>query len=336
MRCNKMFKVQGRKRETAEDGASVYAAAFESAPAGALLLHGEPGCGAMILRANAAAREILGKSEEDLQGAWLTRPGILLSTPEEFADAMVLVDRVLAGDLRHFTVERKIGHRDGLPRLVKLSIAPLIPDAVGEIDGYAIHAVVHIEDITEQRQAQLELQYRAGHDSLTGLINRRRFTETLIQHLAEGRRYGEDGALLLVDIDSFKEINENHGQVVGDRLLKLAAARMAGCLRGSDQIGRLGGDEFAILLPSGGVAEGEKVAEKLLGAFYGSRFGRQEGASDLLLLRSVSMSIGITPLDGSWPDPDAAYSAAYSAMSAAKAAGGDGIAIRHGRRSRPD
>lgn len=324
-----MLMPQLRRRDAVDED-RIYAAAFENAPTGAVLLHGETARGAMILRANAAAREIMGREEEELRGAWLTESGILISSAEEFADALGLVGRVLAGDGRKVTVERQMSHIDGGPRLVKLTISPLDPASVGRIDGHEVHAVMHIEDITEQRQTQLELEYRAGHDTLTGLTNRRRFTELLIQHLAEGRRYGEVGALLMVDIDSFKRVNENYGQAAGDELLRNVAERMRLCLRGSDQIGRLGGDEFAILLPSGGVGEAENVADKLLGVFRGGRMAA--GSENRPATWSeIGLSIGITPLDGSWPDPDTAYSAAYSAMLAAKAAGGDGIAIRHGR-----
>lgn len=319
-----MFSSQLKKRESTDEAARIYAAAFENAPNGAMLLHGEVGKGAMILKANAAARQIMGREEGDLLGAWLTKSGLLISTAEEFADTLGLVERVLSGDRRKVTRERNMAAPDGSPRLLKMTISPLDPTSVGTIDGYEVHAVMHIEDITEERRVELELQYRAGHDGLTGLINRRRFTEMLIQHLAEGRRYGQDGALLMVDIDSFKRVNENYGQSSGDDLLTYAADRMRACLRGSDSVGRMGGDEFAILLPNGGVNEAEKVADKLLGAF-------RTGEGLPVAWEEIGLSIGITPLDGSWPDPDTAYSAAYSAMRAAKAAGGDGIAIRHGR-----
>lgn len=326
----------------AADVSLIYAAAFESAPSGALLLHGETGRGAMILRANAAAREITGRSEDDLRGTWLTRSGLLISTPEEFADSLALVERVLRGDRRRITVERQMLRSDGEKRLLKMTISPLEPESIAPIDDLDVHAVMHIEDITEERQTVLELEYRSGHDGLTDLMNRRRFTETLIQHLAEARRYGDDGALLMVDLDSFKRINEDFGQEAGDEALRIAAQRMRACLRGSDYIGRLGGDEFAILLPSGDIAEAERVADKLLGVFRGwaaveraparveARGLPAEGARPVWA--GLSLSIGIVALDGSWPDPDAAYSAAHSAMRAAKAGGGDGIAIRHGRR----
>jgi diguanylate cyclase (GGDEF)-like protein/PAS domain S-box-containing protein len=338
-----MFKTHTRRNGLAGDTVQIYAAAFESAPSGALLLHGDPDRGAMILRANAAAREITGRSEEELRGAWLTKSGLLLSTPEEFADSLALVQRVLLGDRRRVTVERQMARADGDKRLLKMTFAPLESETIGPVDGYDVHAVMHIEDITEQRQAELELEYRSGHDSLTDLMNRRRFTETLIQHLAEGRRYGYDGALLMVDLDSFKQINEDYGQKAGDAILKAAACSMRSCLRGSDYLARMGGNEFAILLPSGDIAEAERVADKLLGVFRNGEWEPGLTASsdpDTAELAhmldfawaELSLSIGIVALDGSWPDPDAAYSAAYSAMRAAKAAGGDGIAIRHGRR----
>lgn len=327
-----MFKAQA-KRE-GEQATRIWAAAFESAPTGALLLHGRSGRGAMVLRANGAAREITGRGDEELEGVWLTESDILVSSAQEEANSLVLVERVLGGDRRRVTIERRMHRADGEPRLVKMTVAPFDPVEIGRIDGYEVHAIMHIEDITERRQTELELEYRSGHDGLTRLMNRRRFTEVLIQHLAEGRRYGEDGALLMVDIDSFKRINENFGQEIGDAVLKEAANRMRTYLRGSDNLARMGGDEFAILLPNGGITEAERVADKLLGVFRGSEplMVASVGGEDSSDEEEISLSIGIAALDGSWPDPDAAYSAAYSAMYAAKAAGGDGIAIRHGRR----
>src|SRR5690606_21056683 len=150
---------------------------------------------------------------------------------------------------------------------------------------------------------------------------------TLIQRLAEGRRYGEHGALLMIDIDSFKRINEDFGQSIGDAVLKEVAERMRFCLRGSDSVGRMGGDEFAILLPTGGIPEAESVADKLLGVFRGADPLLIPAGSEMVdaAQGDISLSIGIVALDGSWPDPDTAYAAAASAMHAAKAAGGDGI-----------
>src|SRR5690606_37731418 len=103
-----MLMSQVKKRDPGGQTALIYTAAFESAPTGAVLLHGEAGRGAMILRANRAACEIMGREESELRGAWLTKSGILLSSPEEYADALAMVERVLGGDRRRITVERQM------------------------------------------------------------------------------------------------------------------------------------------------------------------------------------------------------------------------------------
>ena len=105
----------------------------------------------------------------------------------------------------------------------------------------------------------------ADHDALTGLFNRRRFEEELERHIAHGRRYGMGGALLLLDLDDFKRVNDDFGHRAGDRVLTAVAVVLKHRLRESDIVARFGGDEFAVLMPVGGVGEATELAE-LLGA----------------------------------------------------------------------
>jgi diguanylate cyclase (GGDEF)-like protein/PAS domain S-box-containing protein len=179
-----------------------------------------------------------------------------------------------------------------------------------------------IRDITERQlrakaleQKNAELSHQADHDALTGLPNRKRFYECLHQSLEKASRNQELVALLFLDLDGFKSINDTLGHNVGDLLLKTVASRLKKCLRGSDTISRLGGDEFTVILPAiPGPEEAAKVAEKIC-----------DGIIQPFILAehtvSVTTSIGISlyPFDGQ--DPEILVKNADVAMYRAKERG---------------
>ena len=127
--------------------------------------------------------------------------------------------------------------------------------------------------MTETRQWAAErvaveerLRHIADHDALTGLYNRRRFEQELDRHIVHGRRYGMDGALLVIDLDRFKQVNDGHGHSAGDRVLAAVASVLRARLRESDILARFGGDEFAVLMPHGGAAEAAELANLVVNA----------------------------------------------------------------------
>ncbi len=126
-------------------------------------------------------------------------------------------------------------------------------------------AVAFVRDITELRRLEARMQYQATHDTLTGLVNRWQFGLRLEQAIAESARQGEPFALLLLDLDDFKAINDGYGHAAGDQVLVEVARRLKGALRASDTLARLGGDEFTVLLqPLSGPGEAEQRAAELL------------------------------------------------------------------------
>ena len=147
------------------------------------------------------------------------------------------------------------------------SISPIVDEA-----GEPINYVAVKEDITERKAAEEKIQHLAYYDALTGLPNRRLLVDRLQQALAANSRTGKAGALLLIDLDNFKTLNDTLGHDVGDLLLQQVGERLAGCVREGDSLARLGGDEFVVMLEdlSGQAQEAatqaEAVGEKILAA----------------------------------------------------------------------
>ena len=133
-------------------------------------------------------------------------------------------------------------------------------------DGRVLYCEGILTDIGRLKRQEEELLHLATHDPLTGLHNRREFAAILERHLARAKRYDGRGALLWMDLDGFKEINDGLGHKVGDELLASLAHRMKSTIRESDVLARLGGDEFAILYPNVDCTQAQIAATRLLDA----------------------------------------------------------------------
>ncbi len=176
--------------------------------------------------------------------------------------------------------------------------------------GRAAHIVL-AQDITERKRAALQLEYQASHDALTGLANRACLLEHLDRMIVSSRRSGASFALLLVDLDRFKEINDTLGHAYGDMVLRQVSARFGAALRESDILARLGGDEFAVLLPGtdsrGALQSAGRLHNALTEPFVleGQNF-------------DVGASIGISSFSEHGDDPDELLRLADVAMYSAK------------------
>jgi diguanylate cyclase (GGDEF)-like protein/PAS domain S-box-containing protein len=156
--------------------------------------------------------------------------------------------------------------------------------------GISIGVVLVFKDVSASRRMQKMMAHQATHDPLTGLANRVEFEQRLDSALQSAKDFENTHALLFLDLDQFKIVNDSAGHVAGDELLKQVSALLAGQLRGRDTLGRLGGDEFAVLLENCPLTKASKVAELLIDAIREYRF-----VWDQKTYR-VGVSVGIVPI----------------------------------------
>ncbi|MGH2915016.1 MAG: EAL domain-containing protein, partial [Solirubrobacteraceae bacterium] len=147
--------------------------------------------------------------------------------------------------------------RDGSEFPVDVTVSIVQTD-----DGPLLTSI--IRDVTERKRFEGRLRHLADHDALTELFNRRRFEEELEEYGGYAQRYKESGAVMLLDLDRFKLINDTHGHKAGDEVIRAVGSALNDAVRTSDVVARLGGDEFAVLLKNVGRAEAERVATALL------------------------------------------------------------------------
>jgi diguanylate cyclase (GGDEF)-like protein/PAS domain S-box-containing protein len=251
---------------------------------------------------NAAAERLLGRPAAEMLG----QPIASVWPPEHFELNRSMFERALAGEVITDVDTIRL-HRDGTPVAVTVSWSPIKDDA-GAIVGVSVIA----RDITQRRQLEEQLVRQALHDPLTGLPNRALFADRLEHALARGRRPGVTVAILVIDLDGFKDINDSLGHDAGDDLLTIAGMRLQGHARPGDTVARLGGDEFGVLLEDIAAAEAVRSAEALL-----------QGLATPIVLRDRDLtptaSIGVAIAAGE--DADTLLRNADTAMYAAKRQG---------------
>jgi len=257
---------------------------------------------------NPAATTLYGYDEAEM----LNRPETHL-----LPDATGTMDReafarVLEDDTAERYESRRV-RRDGTEVDVALTLSPITTD------GVTSAVAVVARDITDRKRMEQQLSYLADHDALTGLPNGRRFEEALRARVTDAVRYGERGAVLTLDLDSLKDVNDSHGHRAGDALIRSISERLRARLRETDLIARIGGDELAVLLNRTSREEAQAVATELLDAVREHR---------LLLDGSVvrtTTSIGIAMFDATSTAAEDVLAEAERGLYAAKSSGRDRI-----------
>ncbi len=200
--------------------------------------------------------------------------------------------------------------RDGVEFAVQDSVAPIL-DTSNNVQG----TVLVFKDVTRIRRMEREMSYLARHDGLTGLINRREFEERMDTSLATACDEGRRHALLYLDLDEFKLVNDTAGHLAGDELLKQLANLLRARVRPNDVLARLGGDEFGILLEDADLDRARRIAEELCAAVRAVRFAWQDRSFQ------VGVSIGLVPISAESGDRVQLLAAADAACYVAKESG---------------
>jgi diguanylate cyclase (GGDEF)-like protein/PAS domain S-box-containing protein len=256
----------------------------------------------IVLSWNQAAERMYGYTTSEMVGNSIS----VLVPPDRPNEVTLLLDQIRRGErIEHFETVRRC--KDGKQINVSLTISP-IKDAGGIVNGASVIA----RDITERRRTEERIRYLAQHDALTGLPNRVLFRDRIGQAIVQARRHHQLLAVLFLDLDGFKHINDSLGHQIGDHLLRMTARRLQRCLREGDTIARLGGDEFVMCLP--GLNEGNDampVAAKILDTLRESFYVEQHE-----LHVSGSIGISLYPSDGE--DAEVLMRSADTAMYHAK------------------
>ena len=260
---------------------------------------------------NRACEELSGYSAGDFEA----KGGLFDLVPREERPIVMAAFEALSAGESPVRTEFHWRTRSGELRLIEWSNT-----ALTDADGAITHVVGTGVDVTDAREWEAErvaveerLRHIADHDALTGLFNRRRFEQELDRHIVHGRRYGMDGALLVIDLDRFKEVNDGHGHRAGDRVLAEVARVLRTRLRESDILARFGGDEFAVLMPHGGAPEAAELANLMVNAV------RKEVSTPA---GPLDASVGYALFEGATTSSDEVLSRADDAMYADKADGG--------------
>ncbi len=170
--------------------------------------------------------------------------------------------------------------------------------AIRDKEGNTSQYVGLFNDITEQKQNEEQIRHQAYHDFLTGLPNRLLFNDRLKQAMALAQRMNEKLAIMFIDLDRFKNINDSLGHGVGDQLLRAMAKRLESCTRDEDSVARMGGDEFTVMLPRiNHLSDVAQVAQKVLDGL--SQPMNVDGHE---LVVTASIGISLYPIDGELPE----------------------------------
>ena len=275
---------------------------FEEAPIGMAIVASD----LRILSVNNALCAMLGYAEEELIA--LGTPGF--THPEDLTKDDSEMTSLMAGAISSYRVEKRYKTKTG-----ELMWGDLTATVIRDAEGSVLYGLYMIENITDRRHAEATVRHLAFHDPLTGLPNRALFRDRLELAIAQARRAGHMAAVMFLDLDRFKLVNDSVGHAEGDRLLAEVAEKISAIVREGDTVSRVGGDEFTILLPTiDSVQDAVRIAGRVL---QGLTEPFVVAGKEFLI--SGSIGITITPDDGN--DADALLRNADIAMYRAKEQG---------------
>lgn len=265
---------------------------------------------------NPVAVRLTGWSADDAVGQLLEAVLPLISESTRLPVANTAVRCLAEGrsvDLEEGVI---LVRRDGTEVPIGDSAAP-VRDSTGDTVG----VVLVIQDEGEKRRVGHRLTHEANHDGLTGLVNRREFDRRLARVVADQNAHPSDPALVLLDLDRFKAVNDGGGHEAGDALLRDLGPLLSRHLRQGDTLARLGGDEFGLLLENCPLVDAERIAESLRSTIEQHRHEWEDKAY------TISASLGLIPILPAWRDVSEVLRAADAACYEAKAAGGNRVHV---------
>jgi diguanylate cyclase (GGDEF)-like protein/PAS domain S-box-containing protein len=256
-----------------------FESAFNNAPIGMALISMD----GRWLQVNDALCRITGQTGDELRAT----PLPAMTHPEDVDLDARSREALLAGEVPNYQVEKRYRHAWGhyVWVLVTMSI-------VRDEDRRPLHVVMQVQDISERKEMARRLEYVVDHDFLTGLLNRRHFEQELAKETERAARYAAPGAVLLIDLDNFKDVNDTFGHRAGDDVLKGVAGLLKQRLRHTDMIARVGGDEFAVLLTQTDADQVQQVADEVVKAL-----SRETAVLADQSIR-ITASVGVAMMEG--------------------------------------
>ncbi len=253
-----------------------FESAFGNAPIGMALIDMNSRC----LQVNNALCRTTGYSESELKATTLRS----LTHPDDVDLDLHLLRQLLDGQIPSYQVEKRYRHLWGhyVWMLATISL-------VRGHEGQVLYLITQFQDISDRKQEVQRLEFLVDHDHLTGLFNRRRFEQELAREVERAARYGAPGAVLMIDLDNFKEVNDAFGHMAGDDLLKGIGGLLKHRVRHTDTLARIGGDEFAVLLPQTDAERAVVAADEVVKAL--SRQTAMLADQSIRITASVGISL---------------------------------------------
>lgn len=292
-----------RQEAALQESEERFHSTFASAPIGMAIVSLDGG----FIQVNEALADILGYTVKQLQKKTFQQ----ITFPEDLEKDIVQFEQLRDGLIKNYQLEKRYFHKKGNLIWVLLSVSVVRDD-----EDKALYFIAQIQDITERKYLMDRFVNQARVDYLTNLSNRRYFMEQAESELHRARRYQTPLALLMLDIDHFKSINDGYGHKTGDLVLQKLSEMLKQSLREVDILGRIGGEEFAILLPESKLAQAIEVAERLRAQVANAKLLEVNGE----LIR-FTVSVGVAISDNADKSLDSLFAEADEALYKAKNSG---------------
>ncbi len=268
-------------------GEEIFREAFDGTAGGMALISLAGARPGRFLRVNAALCQIVDRTAEQL----LSMSTAELTHPEDQADDRAIIEQLISRQLKLHRSDRRLLDPAGIPVWVTVTTT-----LARSADGSALCAVSQVEDISRHRTELAQLHHQARHDPLTQLPNRVMVDERLRQALTTAQDTARAGAVLFLDLDQFKLINDRYGHLVGDQVLMMLAPRMQSAVRRGDLVARVGGDEFVVIADQLEPGEAQELAQRIRAAVAAPITHKEA-------VITVTVSVGISPIPIDGADP---------------------------------